>query len=59
MVLDDGREAFDPVARVEIMNIPHPLVFRGVDVAADDTVAFFVAGEILEQFLVAIDKTHR
>src|SRR6478609_2248682 len=56
MVLDDGGERFDPVAGVQVMNVPDHLVGGGVDVAADDTPAAAVAGERGDLFLEVADE---
>ena len=49
VVLDDGGQAFDPIAGVEVVDIAHLLVFRSVDVAADDALALFLASEVLQE----------
>ena len=56
VVLDDGAEAFDPVAGVEVMDVFDLFVGGGVDVAADDAFAFALVGEFLQLHFVLIDE---
>ena len=56
-MLDDRGEALDPVARIEIVDRPHVFIFRSVDVATDDAVAFPVTGELLKVDGMAADDT--
>lgn len=54
-VLDNGRHRFHPVAGVEVMNFADHLVFRGMDMAADDTGAATLGRELLQVIFKAAD----
>ena len=41
-MLDDGGEALNPVARVQVVDSADLLVLRRVDVAADDAVTLLI-----------------
>lgn len=55
-VFDDGGHGFDPVAGVEVVDVADFFIGRGVDVTADDAVAFFGIGEVLQLFFVFADE---
>ena len=59
VVLDQGGEGFDPIAAVEVVHVAELFVGRGVNVPANDAAVVVLAGQLLELFLILIDKSNR
>jgi len=58
VVLDDGGERFDPVARIEIVGIAEHFVRWGVDVATHDAHAIALFRELSDVFFEVGDVIH-
>jgi len=59
VVLDNRGETLDPVAGIEIVHIADDFVCWGMNVSADDAIAFALMGEFLQLLFVAIDEGNR
>ena len=58
-MFDDGGQALNPVAGVEVMDVINMFVGRRVDMPADDTLTVALVCKFLQLHLVLVNERHR